>query len=243
MQKTLVVLAATAALVLAGCGGGGEETTAGTSTGGASRGEATKPAAQGGKGAAQRGGSKQGGDSSSQGGEPKGGEGGAPAPSGPAPTTSGSLPNEGSKAPAPGVPTNKGGDNSIQTFGVESASADRAEAALALQAYLDARAAGDWAGACSYLSGGTQELLEKLAERAPKLKGAGCAEVMAALTEGVPQGALAAEARIEVISFRVEGDSAFLVYRNPGGRISAIPMAQENGAWKVAGMGATPLGI
>jgi hypothetical protein len=90
----------------------------------------------------------------------------APTPSGPPPTTAASLPNEGTKAPAPGVPTNKGGDNSIQTYGTESSAADRAEAALALQRYLDARAAQDWAGACSQLSSGARELLEKFAERA-----------------------------------------------------------------------------
>jgi hypothetical protein len=65
---------------------------------------------------------------------------------------------------------------------------------------------------------------------------------MAALAERVPPAALAAEALIEVISLRVEGDSAFVIYRSPGNRVSATPMAKENGAWKVAGMGATPLG-
>jgi hypothetical protein len=235
--KTLTALAITAVLALAGCGGGGDEATTSTSSGSAHQSAGTT-ASQGQKDSGQRGGSKQGQDSSSQ---DKGTKESTPSPSGPPPTTSASLPNEGTKRPAPGVPTHKGGDNSIQIYGTEASSADRAEAALALQGYLNARAAGDWAGACSYLSSGTQELLEKFAERAPKLKGAGCAEVMAALTEGVPRGALLAEARIEVISLRVEGDSAFVIYESPDDRVSAIPMARENGAWRVSGMGATPL--
>jgi hypothetical protein len=64
---------------------------------------------------------------------------------------------------------------------------------------------------------------------------------MAAFAEGVPPSALAAEAQVEVLSLRVEGDRAFLVYKGPGDAVAAIPMAKEDGAWKVGAMAATPL--
>jgi hypothetical protein len=234
--KAIAALTVAATLALAGCGGDDDGTT--TSSSSVSTPQRATTTTQSQKKSGQRGDSKQR-RSSSQSKETT--DDSAPPPSGPPPTTSASLPNEGTKRPAPGVPTHKGGDNSIQTYGTEASSADRIEAAAALQGYLDARAAQDWEGACSYLSSSTQKLLEKFAERAPKLRGADCAEVMAALTEGVPRAALQAEAQIEVISLRVEGDSAFVIYESSGDRVSAIPMARENGAWKVSGMGATPL--
>jgi hypothetical protein len=235
--RLFIALLLALALALSGCGGDDEGPTTTAPAGATERSDAAPQAQE-----PEQGGDRQGGAKRQEG---SGGESpnATPAePTGPPPTTSASLPNEGTKRPAPSVPTNKGGDNSIQTYGVESGSADRAEAALALQAYLDARAAGDWASACSYLTFSTRLLLEKFAERVPRLRGAGCAEVMAAFAQGVPPAALAAEARIEVISLRVEGDRAFVIYRSPGNRVSTTPMAKENGAWKVAGMGATPLG-
>ena len=143
-------MAVATALALAGCGGGDDSATTITGPGGStatvrtdnlssqqkkrldqlrSRAEQLKREAK------QQGGSS-GGDST------------APVPfrepTGSAPTGSGSLPNEGTRRVAPGVPTAKGGDNSIQEFGVEGPADDRVQAAVVFQAYLNARLAGDW---------------------------------------------------------------------------------------------------
>lgn len=224
----LALLLAAVALAVIGCGGGDGQETSTAATAGAAQEQASNGEATGGRNA-QNGAGRDGQGSDAGGEQPQGDSAGTDGP------------QAGSKAPAPGVPTTKGGDNSIQTFGAESRSGDRAQAAAALQAYLDARAAGEWARACSQLSSGARELLAKFAERGQKLEGQGCAGVMAAFAEGVPPSVLAAEAQIEVLSFRVEGDSAFLIYEGPPDTVSAIPMAQEDGAWKVGAIGATPL--
>jgi hypothetical protein len=61
-------------------------------------------------------------------------------------------PTPGSKAAAPGVPTSKHGDNSIQTWGLEAADGEREEATATVQRYLDARAAGNWSTVCQLLA-------------------------------------------------------------------------------------------
>jgi len=42
-------------------------------------------------------------------------------------------------------------------------------------------------------------------------------------------------------SLRIEGDRAFVIYSGPGKTILAMPMANEEGAWKVASLAGTPL--
>jgi hypothetical protein len=133
------------------------------------------------------------------------------------------------------VPTTKGGDNSIQTYGTESESTERIQAARVAEAYLSARAQGRWAEACTYLAASIRERLKALAvhlKKGPQ----DCAAMMAALGEGVPRSTLAQAAQIHVLSFRVEGEHGFLVYRDGAGKPFNIPMAPEGGRWMVAGL-------
>jgi hypothetical protein len=144
------------------------------------------------------------------------------------PTDPGSLPNEGGKAVAPGVPLAKGGDNSIQTFGVAAPRRDRLEVAAAAQAYLDARVLGNWDEACSDLAAPTRVQLGKLVDSGT------CADAMAALSAGVPKTKLQIAADIEVLSMRVRGNRGFLIYRNGEGTPSAIAIHRERGGeWRV----------
>lgn len=152
-----------------------------------------------------------------------------------------SAPTEGSTAPAPGVKTVKGGDNSVQTYGVEASQSARTEAAIALQSYLDARLVGDWAGACSYLAQKARAQLDKLTQQA-KSQGedlGGCAGTMAALGEGESGSQLRADATItEVLSFRgsgnIPGDPSYLIFTGPpGSTLYSMPMYLEGGGWKV----------
>ena len=164
-------------------------------------------------------------------------------PTGAAPTDSGSLPNEGTRRVAPGVPTARGGDNSIQEFGVEAPSDDRVRAARVFQAYLNARLDGDWALACSYLSESTKEQLTRFGSQAQRAGGraSDCAQTMRAFTQGVPKEALRTAADIDVLSMRVEDGRAFLLYRDGESLPSAVPMNEEDGAWKVAAIAGSAL--
>jgi hypothetical protein len=165
-----------------------------------------------------------------------------PKPSqGPAPTDPSPLPNQGTKAVAPGVPTSHGGDNSIQTYGVESESAERQDAALIVQSYLQAQAEGRWSEACSYLDAKVRSGLEELARKAKGKGIEGCAGAMAALLPKVPEGALQKAAEIQVLSFRTQGDQGFVVYRDGTGKPFNLPMNLEGGRWRIGALAGVSL--
>jgi hypothetical protein len=150
-----------------------------------------------------------------------------------------SAPTPGSRAPAPGVKTVKGADNSVQEYGIEADESARTEAATALQAYLNARASEDWAGACSFLAKAPTEQLERMQRSAAK-QGVdlnGCPATMALLKEAPAQ--LREQASItEVLSFRgggdVSGDPSYLIFTAPPATtLYSMPMYSQGGAWKV----------
>ncbi|HWO16624.1 MAG TPA: hypothetical protein VNM89_07925 [Solirubrobacterales bacterium] len=206
------------ALTFAGCGGGDDETTAGSGSAGAT--------AQQGDGGSQ-------GDSGRQG---SGGSGERE----PLDTSSLPEPEEGSKKAAPGVPVSRGGDNSIQTWGLEASAQERAEVTAILQAFLDARAAAEWASACSYLAAEQRAEFESLGN-ADKRGNAACAETMRAFATGVPSSAYDEEAQIDyVLSLRVGEGHAFLIYTRPDtNKIYANALREEDGTWKVVSVGPT----
>jgi hypothetical protein len=157
------------------------------------------------------------------------------------PTASTPLPNKGTKNVAPGVPTPEGADNSIQSYGLESESADRLQAASVVKAYLDAQAAGRWSEACSYLSAELRARLEELAQSIPDSSASGCAAAMGTFLADVRKDALATVADIEVLSMRVRGKNAFLIYRDGEALATAMVMSLEGGTWRVGALAGNPL--
>lgn len=136
----------------------------------------------------------------------------------------------------------KGGDNSVQDFGEEADTSERDAAAEALHNFLDARAEGDWAAACDYMSKGVIEPLERLATQARQIEDKSCGGVLEKLTNPAAKQEMKAEAeQADVGSLRMEGDRAFIIYTGAEGAILAMPMADEGGAWKVASLAGTPL--
>jgi hypothetical protein len=216
--KTLIAVTAAAALALAGCGGGNDSTAGNTATTQQTTAGAQKPKPAG-SGKSKDNGSQQS-TTTSQ------------------PTTSSS--GGGSKDVPAGVPLSKGGDNSIQTFGGEAAGSDRSQATSAAQAYLNARASKQWDTACSYLAGPIKQQLGALLAQA-KTKSKGCSAAMEAMSTGVSPSALRKAAVIHVLSLRVKGPQAFLIYRDGQGTPSALPMAQEGGTWKVGALAGSAL--
>lgn len=136
----------------------------------------------------------------------------------------------------------KGGDNSIQDFGSEAEGAEFEKAATALHDFLDARAAGDAAAACSYMSKSVIESFKQLAAQAKGAEDTSCAAILERLTNPAAKPAMKAEAaQADVGSLRVEGERAFLIYTGAEKTVLAMPMADEGGTWKVAGLAGTPL--
>ncbi len=150
-----------------------------------------------------------------------------------------SAPAAGARAPAPGVKTVKGADNSVQEYGVEADESARREAAITLQAYLNARASEYWGAACALLARKPMEQIERLQRAAAKqgteLKS--CAQAMALLREG--EAELSGQAQItEVLSLRgggdISGDPSYLLYAAPpSNTLYSMPMYLEGGTWKV----------
>ena len=209
-RSTLTALATTLALALTGCGGGGGETTPASTS-------AQSPTTARPRQAERRQGS---------------------AAAKPSPQHNGPSerppPQPGSKPAAPGVPTSKEGDNSIQTYGLEASNAERAQATALVQAYLNARASGNWAKVCSYLAAKPRAEQERFAGGAP------CAKAMASFAAHAQTSILEEEAQIDVLSFRVGGKYAFLIYRRPDG-IWATALTREAGNWKVVSVTPAPV--
>jgi hypothetical protein len=217
IRLALCTISLVLVLALGGCGEGEGETTA-------TSGSADSTAQQGGGDSGQGGSGQQG---SGGGGEPLD-------------TSNLPEPEEGSKKAAPGVPVSKGGDNSIQTWGLEASADERAKVTAILQAFLDARAADDWATACSYLAAEQRAEFESLGN-GDKRGNAACAETMRAFATGVPASAYEEEAQIDyVLSLRVGEGHAFLIYTRPDtNKIYANALREEDGTWKVISVGPT----
>ncbi|HET8863898.1 MAG TPA: hypothetical protein VFM94_11695, partial [Solirubrobacterales bacterium] len=129
-----------------------------------------------------------------------------------------------------------------QEFGEESDASELDSAATALHNFLDARAEGNWAAACDYMSKDVAESFEQLASRAEKLEDTSCGGVLEQITNPAAKASLKAEAaKANVGSLRIEGEQAFVIYTGTEGTILAMPMANEDGEWKVASLAGTPL--
>lgn len=203
-----------ASLLLSGCGGGEGEPSAPNSATerGATVARGQQPAKRGEGASARR--------------EGQGSRPGRPEPLPP--------PTPGAKAAAPGVPTSKHGDNSIQRWGLEASAEERLEASAIVQRYLDARADRDWGTVCALLAAKPRREQSRFAG------GASCAEAMASFARNARRSVLREEAEIDVLSFRVGSRYAFLIYRRPDG-LYAMALTREGGEWKLVTVSPNPL--
>ena len=136
----------------------------------------------------------------------------------------------------------KGGDNTVQEFGREAGASERRAAASALHDFFDARAEGNWAAACAQVADPVAKSLVKLVAQADHAKDVSCVTVLGKLTNPAAKSELTKEAaKTDIGPLRVEGEHSFLIYSVFGKTILAIPMAREQGEWKVAGLDGVPL--
>jgi hypothetical protein len=136
----------------------------------------------------------------------------------------------------------KGGDNSVQEFGEEGDSSEFDAAATVLHNFLDARAEGNWAATCEYISKTIIESVEKLAAKAKQIEDKSCGGILEKLTNPAASASIKAEAeQANVRSMRTEGEQAFVLYTGPHATIFSMPMANEDGTWKVASLAGYPL--
>ena len=263
---TLVLVAALCAAVLAACGGdddstsssGTDATSAGSTVadggsadqGGDGKGDGSQAGAgkdgQGGKdgggsGDDSDGGNGNGGNGGNGSGGGQGGGGGGSADidfNGPPVRHDHPEPVDGQRSDGFRTP---GGDNSIQEYGEEQDSEERAAAMKPIVALYGALESGDWTTVCStYLSRPNVEQIKLLAEKSPKIKGSDCAAVLGGLNQttgmrgpDTPDG--------EIVAFRTEGDTGFALWWGIDGKGYAMPLKSEDGAWKLTALAPTPL--
>ncbi len=214
----LVLAVALPAAAVAGCGGGGSSTSSTTTASTATATTQKKAEKQQKQKSSKQGGSRQ------------------EQLSGSAPTDPGPLPNQGTKAVAPGVPTVKHGDNSIQTYGTETSATQRIAATRLVKSFLDNEAAGSWDTACGELRSLIRNKLTQLVKRAPASVGHGCAAGMRVLLSKTRPSVFRSAARIHVLSFRSKGPQAFLIYRDGAGKAYNLPLRREGGQWKIGAL-------
>lgn len=134
-----------------------------------------------------------------------------------------------------------GGDNSVQEFGSEASSSEFEEAAAALHAFLDARAASDWATACEYLATDVVASLEQLTAGSQRQGDASCPQLLRNLSGSATERARKEAAIADVGSIRVEGETGFALYHGARGVDYAISMTREDDGWKVATLAGIPI--
>lgn len=228
--RALAVLAGATLLALgpAACGGDGDEPES-TSTSSAAD---VKPAQEGGagEGGASQEGAARGDGQESEVGESSGGE---------ATTAFKPEPHDDSGGGARQF-RSSGGDNSVQRFGAEAEGTEFDQAAAALHAFYDARAAGAWAAACEYLSEGLAGSLE--GRSSPEAEPAtSCATGLEESTNSAALPQLRKEAQgVDVGSLRADGDTGFLLFTTEGVP-HAIAVVKEDDEWKVANLAGLPL--
>jgi hypothetical protein len=133
-----------------------------------------------------------------------------------------------------------GGDNSIQNYGDEADASEVEAAAAVLAAFLQTRAKDDWAKECSYLAKSAVAPIEQLASSAPKLKGKGCAAILAALMSRAPVSTRANPLTGGVASLRVDGDRGFALFHGAENVDYFVPMVKEDGEWMVGALAPSP---
>jgi hypothetical protein len=212
-----------AVLALAGCGGGEESATSAaaggrTATTEVERGGTAKPEGQGDHG---------------QPGETRGG--GEKAGALKRQDASSGSPEPGAKAVAPGVPVQPSGDNSVQEFGSEGEVDEREQALATLKTFLKARGAGEWERACAATSRQFKRQIAVSAAALPKkVRPKGCAATLRFAFNRIPRAELRASAQVRgLLSFRVRGRYAYIIFKGAEGRVEYIAMRNDDGAWRI----------
>lgn len=140
---------------------------------------------------------------------------------------------------APKAP--KGGDDSIHTFGKEASDEDLRGAAAALNGYLEARVKQDWALSCAYMASAMTEQLTMLIQQNPEAEDMDCAEIVEAMSGHLDKKSRKRMADIQIGTARVDGDRAFVLYKESGVGWMMMPMAREDGEWRVTAIAGSVL--
>ena len=113
------------------------------------------------------------------------------------------------------------------------------EATEVVRDFYRARVSGDDATACSHMSQALRRKLEGLAERT---SARGCAPFLEAFTGELPDAARRKMDTVDAVRLSREGGQVSLVYRGADDAVYEMPLAEEDGEWKVSELSAFAAG-
>lgn len=122
-------------------------------------------------------------------------------------------------------------DSPLLEFGEEGSSGELEQATEAADAFLFARAKGDWKAVCAQLARALVEKLEKLASNSTGLSDTSCASFLEAFTRLTPAQKRETSARDGAL--RRAGVRGYLLYPGAGEAVDAMQLAAEDGEWRV----------
>ena len=124
-----------------------------------------------------------------------------------------------------------GAAKNIEEFGSKANGSAAKQLEVALHRYLDARSAGEWQRACSYLETPSRRLVARFAEKSKQVDARGCNAGIAIGTKQLSPAERAGLARIDIESVRIEGKRAFVLYRDAEGDRYAMTASREGARW------------
>lgn len=122
-------------------------------------------------------------------------------------------------------------DSPLLEFGEEGSAGELEQATETADAFLLARAKGDWEAACAQLSQALVDKLEKLASHSTALSETSCASFLKAFIRLTP--AQGRETSAKDGALRRSGERGYLLYPAAGGAVDAMQLAAEDGEWRV----------
>lgn len=138
----------------------------------------------------------------------------------------------GDSGPASGIERLQGEtDSPLLEFGEEGSAGELEQATETADAFLLARARGDWEDACAQLSRALVDKLEKLASHSTGLNETSCASFLKAFIRLTP--AQKRETSAKDGALRRTGERGYLLYPGAGGAVDAMQLAAEDGEWRV----------
>jgi hypothetical protein len=127
-----------------------------------------------------------------------------------------------------------GGDNIVQTFGREATPAERAKVSKEVQAWLRARAAGDWAKDCRYLATASVKYAESSASYMAQHKVSSCDKALAVMAVKGQKVSRKYNMAGGVASLRLGEGHGYAQYHGNDGKDWIVPVTREDGEWKIA---------
>lgn len=126
-----------------------------------------------------------------------------------------------------------GGDNVVQEFGTEASPAERRQVSSMIEAWMRARAAGDWDEECRYLHEKKIESAIAAAQQFSQRK-VDCAAALKTLS-GLPGAASRKNTMSEpVASLRIGEGHGYAQYHGREGRDWIVAVRRQDGSWKIS---------